>query len=233
MTAIKAVFFDRDGVIVEDGEYLFRPSDLVLIPETAEVIAWLNTLGVKVFCITNQSGIGRGYYTVADYETARDFIGRELKTRFGARIDVELFASCGPNLAQGSDGEPDVGIVPMSDDSQVLMTTYDHSHPFFRKPSPGMLLKIFSDTGLSPKESILIGNSPTDMEAGVRAKLWANIGFEMRASAIQNGFAVGGQAQSWSLKGDFPETPGSGDLGSIMYFEVKRQGLKSLLDQLL
>src|SRR5947209_1131452 len=57
-----ALFLDRDGVIVEDPGYLSRPADIVLIPGAAEVIGMANRNSIPVIEVTNQAGIGRGYY---------------------------------------------------------------------------------------------------------------------------------------------------------------------------
>ena len=58
-----ALFLDRDGVIVKEVEYLSDPFQLSLIPGSAEAIAHLNRNGIPVIVVTNQAGIGRGYYT--------------------------------------------------------------------------------------------------------------------------------------------------------------------------
>jgi histidinol-phosphate phosphatase family protein len=62
------VFLDRDGTVIRDVHYLSRPEQVELLPGAAESIARLNEAKIPVIMITNQSGIARGYFTVADYE---------------------------------------------------------------------------------------------------------------------------------------------------------------------
>ena len=62
----EAVFLDRDGTINIDHGYLHKPEELVLITGAAEAIRRLNELGIKVLIITNQSGVGRGYFKEKD-----------------------------------------------------------------------------------------------------------------------------------------------------------------------
>jgi D-glycero-D-manno-heptose 1,7-bisphosphate phosphatase len=65
--ASAAVFLDRDGTIIEDTGYLHEPGKVKLLPGAAEAIHRLNTHGFLVITVTNQSGIARGMYTVAEY----------------------------------------------------------------------------------------------------------------------------------------------------------------------
>ena len=62
----KAVFFDRDGVLNVDVDYLYRIEDLVWVDGAREALAYLSNLGYKIFVVTNQSGVARGYYTIED-----------------------------------------------------------------------------------------------------------------------------------------------------------------------
>jgi D-glycero-D-manno-heptose 1,7-bisphosphate phosphatase len=86
----RGAFLDRDGTIIEDVHYIARPDDARLRPGAAEAIRTLNERGIVVVVITNQSGIGRGILTLADYEAVRarvdDLLGAE-----GARIDATYF----------------------------------------------------------------------------------------------------------------------------------------------
>jgi D-glycero-D-manno-heptose 1,7-bisphosphate phosphatase len=66
-----AVFLDRDGTINEDTGYVSDPEGLVVLPGAGEAIKRLNEQGIKVIVITNQSGVGRGYYTANDVMAAR------------------------------------------------------------------------------------------------------------------------------------------------------------------
>jgi histidinol-phosphate phosphatase family protein len=82
-----AVFLDRDGTIIKDVHYLSQPEQVELIDGAAEAIARINAALVPVIVVTNQSGIGRGFYTLADYARVRERLD-ELLEQHGARIDA-------------------------------------------------------------------------------------------------------------------------------------------------
>ena len=93
-----AVFLDRDGTIVEDPGFLHEPEKVTLLPGAAEAIRRLNEAGYHVIIVTNQSGIARGRYTVADYEAVQRRLG-ELLAAKGARIDAAYFCPHHPLLS--------------------------------------------------------------------------------------------------------------------------------------
>jgi histidinol-phosphate phosphatase family protein len=92
-----AVFLDRDGTINVDTHYLRRPEDVELVPGAAEAIARLNAAGIPVIVVSNQSGIGRGLLTRAEYEAVRARI-EELLARAGARVDATYICPHAPSL---------------------------------------------------------------------------------------------------------------------------------------
>jgi len=141
-----ALFLDRDGAIVEDTGYLRRLDDIVVIPGAAEVIAAANRRSVPVIMVTNQSGIGRGYYGWAEFKSVQDAIVASLATQ-GARIDA-VYACAHHPEARGALAHPD--------------------HPA-RKPNPGMLLQAASALALTLKSSWLVGDKAEDIEAAKRA----------------------------------------------------------------
>jgi D-glycero-D-manno-heptose 1,7-bisphosphate phosphatase len=94
----RAVFLDRDGTIVEDPGFLHEPEKVTLLPGAAEAIRRLNEAGYRVVIVTNQSGIARGRYTVADYEAVQRRLG-ELLAAKGARIDGAYFCPHHPLLS--------------------------------------------------------------------------------------------------------------------------------------
>ena len=81
----RVVFLDRDGTINEDVEYLSDPSGLVLIEGAGKAIRLLNERGIKVIVVTNQSGVGRGYFKDSDVEAVEREAQRA--TCEGRRVD--------------------------------------------------------------------------------------------------------------------------------------------------
>lgn len=143
-----ALFLDRDGAVVEDTEYLSRVEDVMMIPGAATVIAAANQRNVIVVLVTNQSGIGRGYYGWSDFERVQQAIIAAL-AKDGARLDAVYACAHHPEGRNGF-AHPD--------------------HPA-RKPNPGMLLQAASDLAIDLKSSWLIGDKAIDIEAAKRAGL--------------------------------------------------------------
>lgn len=141
-----ALFLDRDGAVVEETEYLCRVEDIVVIRGAAAVIAAANNRGVAVVLVTNQAGIGRGYYGWAEFAAVQRAILSAL-AKEGARIDA-VYACAHHPEGKGSFAHPD--------------------HPA-RKPNPGMLLQAAADLALDLKQSWLVGDKAIDVEAAKRA----------------------------------------------------------------
>jgi len=95
----RAVFLDRDGTIVEDPGFLHKPEDVKLFAGAAEGIRRLNAAGYLVVVVTNQSGIARGLYTVADYRAVEKRLG-ELLAKQKARIDASYFCPHHPQAPE-------------------------------------------------------------------------------------------------------------------------------------
>lgn len=91
-----AVFLDRDGTLMEEANYCSRPEQVRVIPGVPEALLALKAAGYRLVIITNQSGIGRGYYTLADYEAVHarllELIGDDL-------IDATYFCPEPPEAA--------------------------------------------------------------------------------------------------------------------------------------
>ena len=98
----RAVFLDRDGTIVEDAGFLHQPGKVKLFPGAAEAIKRLNEHRFLVVVVTNQSGIARGLYTVADYQAVQRRLG-ELLAAHGARIDGAYFCPHHPQFSGACD----------------------------------------------------------------------------------------------------------------------------------
>ena len=140
------LFLDRDGVIVEEVGYLGQADQVRLIDGAAAAIAMINSLGVPIIMVTNQSGIGRGYYTWQDFSAVQDEIYRQLG-KDGAHIDI--VAAC----AYHRDAKPPFVVA---------------SHPW-RKPNAGMILAVARISRLELKRSTMIGDKWSDLEAAAIA----------------------------------------------------------------
>lgn len=93
----RAVFLDRDGTIVEDPGFLHEPEKVKLLPGAAAAIRRLNDAGYLAIVVTNQSGIARGRFTVADYEAVQQRLGALLAAQ-GARLDGAFFCPHHPQF---------------------------------------------------------------------------------------------------------------------------------------
>jgi D-glycero-D-manno-heptose 1,7-bisphosphate phosphatase len=91
-----AAFLDRDGTIIQDVEYISRPEDVRLLPGVADAIGTLNEADVPVVVISNQSGIGRGYFTYEDFERVQARV-EELLGANGAHLDAMYICPHAPN----------------------------------------------------------------------------------------------------------------------------------------
>ena len=84
-----AIFLDRDGVIVEDVDYLAHPGDLRMIAGSAEAVGRCNRLGIPVVVVSNQSGVGRGFYGWSDFVAVQAALAATLG-QVGAHFDAVL-----------------------------------------------------------------------------------------------------------------------------------------------
>jgi len=141
-----AVFLDRDGVLIEDTGYISHPDQVRHIPGSVEAIVRLNREGIPVVLITNQSGVGRGFYSWQDFEAVQ------------ATIEARLAAEGG-----WLDGVWACGHHPEGDGGTVAV-----DHPW-RKPNPGMIHDAAAELGLDIARSWLAGDRMSDMEAGLSA----------------------------------------------------------------
>ena len=91
------VFLDRDGTVIRDASYLSRADDVELLPGAATAIARLNERAIPVIVVTNQSGIARGIFTVADYLQTQARLDTLLAAD-GARIDATYYCPDHPDF---------------------------------------------------------------------------------------------------------------------------------------
>lgn len=145
---VPALFLDRDGVIIEDTGYLSHVADVSLIPGAAETIRHFRSRGYRVFIVTNQSGIGRGYFDEVDYAIVSSHV-RQLLLSEGAEIDDERMC-------------------PFHEHATMEKYRSDHS---WRKPKPGMIEDIIAVWKVDRGRSLLIGDKLSDVEAAEAANI--------------------------------------------------------------
>ena len=142
-----ALFLDRDGVLNEDQGFVHRWEDFRWIPGAREAVAAFNRAGWLVIVVTNQSGVGRGYYTEDAVHALHDRMRADLADA-GARIDAFYHAPQHPEAVEAA---------------------YRHPDPPLRKPNPGMILQALQDWPIDREASLLVGDKPSDLEAALRA----------------------------------------------------------------
>jgi D-glycero-D-manno-heptose 1,7-bisphosphate phosphatase len=143
-----ALFLDRDGVVVEDVDYLHRVEDIAMCEDAVAVIAAANVNKVAVVLVTNQAGIGRGYYGWAEFQAVQQAIQSTLADE-GAHFDA-VYACPHHRDGKGVFAHPD--------------------HPA-RKPNPGMFQRAAAALAIDLSQSWLVGDRVTDIEAAKRAGL--------------------------------------------------------------
>ena len=168
-----AVFLDRDGTLIENRHYLGDPAQVALLPGVADAMARLCEQGFALFLLTNQSGIGRGYFSMADAEAVN-------------RRMIEM-------IGLGEDVFTGICIAPERPDEPAA----------YRKPSPRYILEMLVMHDLIAARSWMIGDSPSEWEAGIRAGitpvaiLAADAPRELRARCEALGITAHGSFVEW------------------------------------
>lgn len=136
MTRRRFVLLDRDGTLNVEKEYLSDPDQLELLPGVPRALLRLRQLGFGLIVVTNQSGIGRGYFTAADVERIHAKLRRMLAAE-GAAVDA-------------------IYMCPHSPDQPCSC----------RKPGTGMVDQAVAEWGFDPRQSFMIGDKAVDIELG-------------------------------------------------------------------
>ncbi len=136
----KAIFLDRDGTVVINKHYLSDPDDIELMPGVGEGLARLSGEGYKLVLVTNQSGIGRGFFTEDAMHQQHAKLAM-LLDEFGVKFDAIKYCPHTP-----ADNCP------------------------CRKPAPTMILDAARDLSIDCSQSYMIGDKDSDVLAGLRAK---------------------------------------------------------------
>ena len=142
----RAAFIDRDGVLNEDLGYVHRWQDFHWLPGAIDALAQLQRTGHALVVVTNQSGVARGLYTLADVE------------RLHTQLRSELQAH-GVQLA---------GLYACPHHPQAVLPEY-RLHCACRKPMPGLIQQAARELALDLPASCLFGDKASDIEAGRRA----------------------------------------------------------------
>jgi D-glycero-D-manno-heptose 1,7-bisphosphate phosphatase len=135
----RALFLDRDGTLIADKHFLADPAGVELLPGAAEGLQRARELGFLLFLFSNQSGIGRGYYTMDD----------------ALRVNARMFEL----LGLPSPVFDDMCLAPEAPDQPSL----------YRKPSPRFIHEMIAKHGLDPRSCFMVGDRMDDARAGLNA----------------------------------------------------------------
>lgn len=147
-----ALFLDRDGVINIDHAYVCKPDNFEFVEHIFELCRTAKRLGYLIFVVTNQAGIGRGYYTEEDFLKLTDWMCRVFNAQ-GVVIDKVYFCPFHPEHGVGH---------------------YKIDSPN-RKPAPGMIHQAIQEFDVDVAKSVLVGDKESDIQAGVTSGLGCNL----------------------------------------------------------
>jgi D-glycero-D-manno-heptose 1,7-bisphosphate phosphatase len=139
---MKAIFLDRDGIINRRivGDYVKRWDEFEFLPDIFDLLPRIHSAGFAAIVITNQRGIGRGLMSAHDLEEIHARMQGTLEMKSGERFDAIYY--CPHDLDDACD---------------------------CRKPLPGLLRRAADDHGIDLVSSWMIGDSESDVEAGIAA----------------------------------------------------------------
>jgi len=137
--APQAIFLDRDGTLIENRDYLGSPEGVAILPGVREALEWSREAGSTLFLFTNQSGVGRGYFSAADVEAVN-------------RRMIEM-------LDLGDDLFARICVAPERPDEPSA----------YRKPSPRFIREMLAAHAFAAEEVWMVGDAPSDWEAGINA----------------------------------------------------------------
>lgn len=138
MSKKKAIFLDRDGTLIEDRNYAYKIEDLELLPGVIDGLKLLRNRFL-FFIVTNQSGIGRGYYTIQDFHIFNNHLLKILKEE---KINILKTYFC-PHVRE--------------DNCEC------------RKPKTKFIKEIINEFKVDIKRSWMIGDHPSDIQFGIKA----------------------------------------------------------------
>ena len=147
-----ALFLDRDGVINVNHGYVHKIEHFDFLPGIFELVKFACQNNILVFVVTNQAGIGRGYYSEEEFLCLSSWMCEQFGKNGGA-IEKVYFSPYHPMFGIGKYKKNDAS----------------------RKPSPGMIIAAQEEYNINLSKSILVGDSVTDVQAGLAAGVGKNI----------------------------------------------------------
>lgn len=146
-----ALFLDRDGVINFDYGYVHKKENFDFMPGIFELV--LNAKANDYLCIivTNQAGIGRGMYTLGDFEDLSEWMCEKFKAH-GAEIDAIYYSPFHPTKGRG------------------IYLAQENT----RKPGSGMFTEAIEELNIEISKSIMVGDNMTDLHASIGANIQRN-----------------------------------------------------------
>ena len=155
----KALFLDRDGVVNVEKDYVYKIEDFEFNEGVFDTALYFQNKGFKIFIITNQSGIGRGYYSIKDFEILTSWM-------------IKKFQENGINILQ-------VEYCPHSPDENCSC----------RKPKTKMIENIVKNHNIDLKTSILVGDKSSDIKcaknAGIKTSVQVKTGHKFDEAKSQ------------------------------------------------
>ncbi len=145
---IKAVFIDRDGTINVDKGYVYKPEDFELLPGVIEGLKLLCSRNIKIFVITNQAGIAKGYYSEDNFKVITEFTQTMFK-EWGIVIEETLYC---PHHPEG------------------IVSEYTRECEC-RKPGTLLIESVIKKNQYKIDELVLIGDKNSDIDAGYKLGL--------------------------------------------------------------
>jgi D-glycero-D-manno-heptose 1,7-bisphosphate phosphatase len=161
----RALFLDRDGVINVNHEYVHTVESFEFIDGIFDLARHAISHNYKLVVITNQSGIGRGYYSEAQFHQLTDWMCQHF-SKAGAPITKVYFSPYHPTAGQGKYRKDDIS----------------------RKPQPGMIIQAQKDLSINLKSSVLIGDKQSDVIAGNAANVGKILYFSTNPPMNLNGY---------------------------------------------
>lgn len=135
----KAIFFDRDDTLIEDTGYMHKNSDLKYFPKTIEVLQKLKVKGFEIFIVTNQSGVGRGYFDIDKMHKFNSYLIDDLASN---GIEIKAIAFC-----------------PHAPEENCEC----------RKPKPKLINDLCEKYSIDKSASFMFGDKESDLNAGLNA----------------------------------------------------------------